>query len=244
MPNENSPEYVKALYELASVALTKQDTVYAIRLLEKLVSIHDPFYTPFALSLLDNAYRTIGREDLEIKTQNLIIDLPRPQQELLNPTYVAGCFTKRCDYKTAGTIYLENLAIAPGSPNLNAGYAEVCLLGGDLGSALNSIKLLINEPDIQWQILGRMFMGFVLTLKNKNDEAVKEFTWVGHFLKSSGLPAPGWDYRDEQPILSKLGPNARMAEILLMALNRRMTLQEFVQTWEALTVAASPAPLV
>src|SRR5260370_2682804 len=130
MPNENTPEYIKAFYDHAANVSRGQDHVYAVRLLEKLVELREPFYTSFALALLEQAYKRLGRDDLVAKTLKRVTELPKDQQVLLNPAWLASCYQRTGDFKGAKTILAEIRQLSPDEPYAVASLADVALAEG------------------------------------------------------------------------------------------------------------------
>lgn len=241
MINEGTPEYIKALYEHAINVIRAQDLVYAIRLLEKLVTFEDAFYTPFALSQLANAYRQIRREDLEIEAFRRVTRLDKDQQILLSPRWLAAAYLKANNKTSAGSLLREVLKLNPDDPHSQLALAEICLLDGNLGEALSLSKEVQARPEPNYQIVSRIIHAFALQLANKPGEAANDLSWLGNFLTSSRTVPPNtWDYRDIEPIVEHLGPNAQAAAALINVLSGRKSLQEFVQTWNELLPALQP----
>ena len=152
MPTEGTPEYVKALYEYASNIHKAQDLVYAIPLLERVAKLDDPFYGPFALSLLAQSYKKIGREDLEAEVFKRITALPKDHQAVLNPRWLATCYEKTGNLKMASAIFLDCLRINPNEVGLTASLAEVYVLDGKLDEAEVLGGGLIERPEVKFWV--------------------------------------------------------------------------------------------
>jgi tetratricopeptide (TPR) repeat protein len=240
MPNELTSEHAKALFDFVSFVNRGQDTVYSVRLLERLAEIGDPFYTPFALSLLDANYRKLGRNDLELQTQKRVTLLPKDQQILLNPAWVAACYQKTGDFKTARELLGEILSLSPDEPSAIAALAEISLLTNNAGDAQARSAQLQRRPEPNYQILGHLFSALALHLTGHAAESAKELNWIRQFIISAGNVPPGaWDYRDLHPLLPKMGTNANAASALLDVLSGRIALPEFAKAWTE--VAEPPA---
>jgi tetratricopeptide (TPR) repeat protein len=236
MPNHLTSEYAKALFDYATNVSRGPDTTYAIRLLEKVVEMSDPFYTPFALSLLDGNYRKLGRNDLELQTLKRVTLLPKDQQALLRPGWVAACYQKTGDFKGARDVLGEILSLFPDEPYAIAALAEISVLTNNAGEALARSAQLQKCPEPYFQILGHLFSAFALHFTGHAKESAQELHWIGEFITSAGkVPLGGWDYRDVQPLLTKMGTNAKAASLLLDALSERIALPEFAQAWTEVT---------
>jgi tetratricopeptide (TPR) repeat protein len=237
MPNEHTHEYTKALYDYAVNVSRGQDTVHAIGLLERLVEIGDPFYTPFALSLLAQNYKKLGRDDLEMQTRKRVTKLPKDQQLLLHPSWVAACYQKNGDLKAAGDILAQILKLTPHDPDIAAGVAEISLIEGNPDKALALTEALRQRAEPGYQILGRTIGAFAYALRGEYEQSARELSWIGQFLISSGsVPIGQWDYRDlKESLASKMGPNARAANLLLDALTGKKPLADFAPAWAELT---------
>lgn len=239
MPNELTREYAKELYELAINAQRGNNHVHAIRILERLEETGDPFYTPFALALIAQSYNTLGQRDLQTEVFKRVTKLPKEQQLLLHPGWIALCYQKLGDLKTAKEIHEEVLKLTPHDPNTHAALAEISLLQGNLDEAENWAKKLRERAEPHFQILGRIIGAFALALRNKHDESARELLWVGQFLISTGnIPTGQWDYSDLQPTVAKLGANSPAAALLQDVLSGRKTLPEFIEAWKNIAPAA------
>jgi tetratricopeptide (TPR) repeat protein len=238
MPAELAHEHVKALYDYAASVQRAQNYVYAVRLLERLVEIADPFYTPFALNQISQCYNQLGRRDLEAEALARITRLPRDQQRLLNPEALALSYQRVGNLRVAREIHSEILALTPHAPASVAALGEIFLLEGKPVDAEPRAAELRERPEPGYQILGRMIGAFAFALRDMHDAAAKELYWVGQFLISTGnVPIGAWDYGDLQPLAAKTGRNARTFNVLLDVLRNKMALPEFIEAWKA----AAPA---
>jgi tetratricopeptide (TPR) repeat protein len=134
MPNENTPEYSKALYDHAVGVSRGPDLVYAIQLLERLTELRDQFYTAFALALLEQTYKRLGREDLVERTLKRITELPESEQLLLNPNWLAFCYQKTGDLNGAKAILADIKQLSPEDPSGN----PVREISGPIGAVRRS----------------------------------------------------------------------------------------------------------
>jgi len=239
MSQNLTTEHAKALYELALNSQRGGAFVHAIRVLEKLVEIDDPFYSPFALAVMSQCYNSLGRRDLAHETLRRVSNLSKERQLLLNPIYVATCYQKSGDLATAEVIVREFLELAPNDASAIAALAEITLLRGDLGEAERRAGRLQERGEAHLQVLGRVLRAFALALLGKHDESARELSWVAHFIISSGnVFASSWDYGDIEAIAPRLGSNSRAAELLIDVLIARKPLPEFIEAWNALESAA------
>jgi tetratricopeptide (TPR) repeat protein len=242
MPIEVTPEYAKALYEHAAKMHQSQDLVYAIPLLERVSQLNDPFYSPFALSLLAQSYHKIKREDLEAEVLKRVTALPEDHQVVLNPRWLAFCYERTGNVKMAAVVLLKCIRINPIDPWLNASLAEIYVLDGRLDDAVAIGQDVIQSPEVKFQIVARMIRGFAFALADKHEQSAKEFLWVAQFLISGKTTPPEtWDYQDLNPLVSKLGPNTRAADLLISVLSGHSTIQEFIRAWN--DMPANRAPL-
>jgi len=243
MANENTPEYVKALYDHAVGVSRGADMVYAARLLERLADLGDPFYTAFALAMLEQTYKRLGREDLVERTLKRVTDLPKNQQLLLNPAWVASCYQRTGDLKTAKEILAAITQLAPEEPLAAGALAEIALAEGRYDQAYVLSEPLRHRPEPPLQILGRTVGALALIFQGLNDEAAKELSWVAQFLISSGgIPSGPWDYRDLQKLMTKAtGATAAAAQVLLNALTGKVSIADFAQQWGAVTPSLQAA---
>jgi tetratricopeptide (TPR) repeat protein len=240
MPNEATPDYAKALYEYAVSIYRSQDNLYAICLFEKLQSLRDVFYTPFALANLAVLYKAIAREDLELDVFRRIVELPKDQQEILNPRWVSACYQRIGDFQGAEAALSRVLQLAPNDVKVLAARAEICLLAGRLIEAAKMGEIVRENPEPGFQIIGRMIRAFALSLMGHHDLAAKDLSWVGQFIIASGVPGSfAWDFRDLGRLVDRLGPNARAAGTIINVLLGRMPPQQFGQVWGELTAAAT-----
>jgi len=239
MAHELTREHAKELYDLALNARKTGHFVHAIRVLEKLIEIGDPFYTPFALAIMLECYNILGQRELEMEVYKRVTRLPGEQQLLLNPTWLALCYQKSGDLKTARTIHGEILELTPNDPNTVAAFAEISLLQGNFDEAETWARKLRERAEVNYQILGRIILAFALALRSRHDESASELRWVGQFLISSGnIPTGAWDYRDLQPLAGELGANSPTAILLLDALTGRKILPQFIEAWNNIAPAA------
>jgi tetratricopeptide (TPR) repeat protein len=237
LPTEFTREQVKDLYGLATNTQASRNYVYAIRLFEIVAETGEPFYTPFAVAAISQCYATLGRRDLEVATFKRVTQLPKEQQRLLNPGWLALSYQRAGDLKEAINIHAEILELAPHEPNSISAVAELSLLQGNLHQAQAFAERLRQRAEPPYQILGRLIFAFAFALQNRNDEALKELLWVGESLISTGnIQAGFWDYRDVQPLVAKMGPNTNRAELLLGALSGTISFPEFMQRWNETTI--------
>jgi hypothetical protein len=233
MVNENTPEYAKALYDHAAVISRGPDFIYAAQLLERLAGLRDPFYTAFALALLEQTYKRLGREDLVKGILKRVIELPKDQQLLLNPSWVASCYQRIGDLKGAKAILAGITQLAPEEPLAAAALAEIALAEGHPDQAYVLSEPLRRRPEPPLQILGKTLGAAALIFQGRNEAAANELSWVGQFLISSGSIPPGaWDYRDLRELLAKgTGGTVAAALVLLDALTGKVPIPEFAQQW-------------
>jgi tetratricopeptide (TPR) repeat protein len=243
MPNEVGPGDVKALYEYAINTYSGGNLPYAIRLFQGIVELHHPFYTPFSLGVLADAYRKLNKDELELDTLKRVVELPKEQQLFLDPGFVAGCYQKTGDLKTAKSMLASQLDLDPDEPRFVSNLAEICLIDGDLKEAERLADGLSQRVEPGYQVLGRMIKGFSLAIRRQYAESAKELLWVGQYIASAG-PAVGsvWDYRDMQTLLGKLGHSTRMAEVLINALTVRTAPAEFAPLWAEVSAVGTVAP--
>lgn len=225
-------DYVKEMYALAINIQRAKNVVYALRLFELVAESGDPFYTPFALAGLSQCYAELGHRDLEGATLRRVTQLPKEQQRLLNPGWLAFCYQRSDEFKAAANIHTEILKLAPHESSSKAALAEISLLDGDFDQAERIALELQKLAEPRLQILGRMIRALLFALRNKHDEAARELSWVGQFLLSSGnVPVGTWDYRDVQPVIARSGPSAKAFEALVDVLSGKIALTEFAPTW-------------
>src|SRR6266850_5646882 len=136
LPTELTREHLKDLYTLAVNTQRSGNYVYAIRLFETVEASGDPFHTPFALAGMSQCYAALGHPDLEAATLKRVTQLPKLQQLLLNPPWLALCYQRAGDLAEAKNIHAEILKLAPHEPNTLAALAELSLLQGDPGRAI------------------------------------------------------------------------------------------------------------
>jgi tetratricopeptide (TPR) repeat protein len=233
MTIELTKEHADALYNHATNMEKARDYVYAIRLLERLVEIDDPFYTPFALVRIAQNYKQIGRLDLEAEAFTRITRLPPEQQRLVKPGLLALCYQRVGNLGAARKIHGEILVLTPHDPGSVAALAELFVLEGNPVEAERHATELRESPEPAYQILGRLIAAFVLAFRDMHDAAGKELYWVGQFLISSGnVPLGTWDYGDLQPLTAKTGRNAKAFNTILDVLNGNMALPEFIEQWK------------
>ncbi len=239
MPTEFTGEHAKALYDLALSSQRAGNYVHALRVLQQLIKIGDPFYTPFALAVMSQCYNALGRPDFEMEAFRRVTELPREQQQLLNPAWQALCYQRIGNLRGAQEIHEEVLGLVPNDPSATAALAEISLLQGNLEEAEKWAKGLRERAEPNLQILGRIIWAFVLALRKKHDESAAELLWVGQFLISSGnVPIGAWDYSDLQPVITKLGANSTAATLLLEVLSGRKAVPEFIEAWKRIAPAA------
>jgi len=243
MANEDTPEYAKALYDHAAGVSRGPDLVYAIQLLEKLADLRDPFYTAFALALVEQTYKRLGRDDLVQKTIKRVTQLPKNQQLLLNPAWLASCYQRTGDLTAAKTILAEVRQLAPEEPLAAAALSEIALAEGHPEQAYVLSDPLRRRPEPPLQILGKTLGAVALSFQDLNESAAKELSWVGQFLISSGsIPPTAWDYRDLQRLMAKrTGVVAAAALVLLDALTGKIPIADFAQQWSVVATALQPA---
>ena len=238
MPKELTAEYAKALYDLALNARKTNSSVQAINVLRRLVEMGDPFYTVFALFNLAQCYDNLDHRDLETEVLKSVISLPKEQQLLMNPGWIALCYQRLGELKTAAEIHGEVLKLVPNDTNTIAAIAELSILQGNLEDAETWARMLRERAEPNYQILGRIIAAFVLALRNKDSESASELFWVGQFIISSGSISPGmWDYSDLQPLTAKLGANSPAATLLLETLTGRRPVPEFIEAWKKMAIA-------
>jgi tetratricopeptide (TPR) repeat protein len=238
MPVEFTSEYAERLYNHATNMERTGDYVYAIRLLETLVEIADPFFTAFALVRIAQVSKQIGRRDLETEAFRRITRLPHDQQRLVKPAFLAISYQRVGNLRAAREIHNEILELTPRDQASVAALAELFLLEDKPADAEPRAAVLRESPDPGFQILGRMIGAFALALRGMHDAAGRELYWVGQFLISSGnVPTSTWDYGDLQPLTAKTGRNARTFNALIDVLSNKMPLPEFIDAWKT----AAPA---
>jgi tetratricopeptide (TPR) repeat protein len=239
MPNELTSEYAERLYNHADKMQKTGDYVYAVRLLEKLVEVDDPFFTPFALVRIAQAHRQIGRRDLEENALRRITQLPREQQRLVKPGFLALSYQRVGNLGAARELHGEILELTPHDPESVAALAELFLLEGKPIDAEPRAAELRGRAEPNYQILGRMVGAFVLAFRGMHEAAGRELYWVGQFLISSGnVPVGLWDYSELQVLAEKTGRNARTFNVLMDVLNGKMALPEFIEIWKEVAPAA------
>jgi tetratricopeptide (TPR) repeat protein len=232
MSNELTFERAKELYSLAVNAQRSKNWVYALQLFETLIKAGDPFYTPFALVGITQCFSDLARPDLLAATYKRVTQLPKEEQRLLNPSWLALCYQRSGNLTEARIIHQLILDITPNDPLAIAALAEISLMAGDLDQTDALASKLQQRAEPYLQILGRILRAFVLDLRNRHDEAATELSWVGQFIISSGnIPVNVWDYGDLQPLVAKIGPNARAMEALFDALSGRISLPAFTAIW-------------
>lgn len=230
MPNELGFTHAAALHGFASGVHNTRDYVYSVRLLEVEVSIGDPFYTPFALALLADCYRKLDKQELETRSLIRIIQLPRDQQELLNPRFLSACYQKAGDFKNAARILQQMLDLKADDPGTMAGLIEISLFEGDPEAAVVKSLLIKVRPEPGYQVLGRVLGAFAYGLQGQTDRAALDLVAAGQLIGSIGaIPGESWDYRDLYSLVPKMGPNEKAARLLLDALNGKVSIPEFVK---------------
>jgi lipopolysaccharide biosynthesis regulator YciM len=244
MPNENTPEYARVLYEHAALITRGPDIVYAARLLERVIELRDPFYTPFALALLESVYKRLGREDLVEQTIRRVTQLAGDQQILLNPAWVASCYQRTGDTKAAKVILATITKLAPEDPLAMASLSEIALVEGHPDQAYVLSESLRRRPEPAFQILGNTLGAVALIFQGLDDGAAKELSWVGQFLVSTGsVPPSSWDYRDLRDMITTKarGVTAAAAVVLLDALAGKISIADFAPRWSQLMLSLQPA---
>jgi len=212
--------------------------VFAVQLLERVVAFRHPYYGAFALSLLVQAYRNLGKADLEMHTVKRVTELPDDQKVLLDPRWAASCYEKVGDIRRAKQVLVAAISLAPDDPDSIAALTEICLFDGSIDEALAHAQKLERRPEPKYQVLGKIMKAFALAYLGKHGESHAELLWVGQYLVSvGGIPADTWDYRDLEPLLSRMGPNARVAKMILDALSKRMSASDFAREWGAASAA-------
>ena len=232
MPNELAFERAKELYSLAVNAQRSKNSVYALQLFESLIEANDAFYTPFALVGVIQCYTDLARHDLLTATYKRVTQLPKPQQLLLNPSWLALCYQKSGDLREAKIIHAKILEVIPNDSASISAIAEMSLIEGNLDQTEALALNLQQRAEPKFQILGRILRAMVLDLRKKHDEAATELSWVGQFMISSGnIPTNMWDYGDVQPLVVKTSPNAKAIQVLFDALSGKIPLPEFTSVW-------------
>jgi len=231
--------HAKALYDLAINAFNARNFVHAVRVLRILVDINDPFYTPFALAQMAQCFNFLGQRGLELETFKRVTQLPKAEKELLNPTFLALCYQRSGQLEAAEGVNREVLELSPGNPNSIAALAELSLLRGKLGEAVGWANQIKDSPQFSFQVLGRVLLAFAHGLRNDNAKSMEELQWVGNSLASTGASLTGtWDYRDIEPLATKLGPNSSTAALLLETLTGKKTIAQFIEAWPKSAPAA------
>lgn len=241
MPIEVTHEHAKALYDFANKVQVGKDFVYAVRLLERLAEMGDPYYTPFALSQIAQCYSQLGHRDRATVALARITKLPRDQQRLLHPGRVAYAYQRVGDFRAGRELHSEILELTPHALASVAAIGELCLLEGDPGGAEGPAAELRESPDPGYQVLGRIIGAFALALKGKHEAAEKELSWVGEFLVSSGsVPGGVWDYRDLEPLADKTGSNAKVFGLIFGLLTSKSSFAVFIEAWRGSSAAVQP----
>lgn len=243
MPNKLTREHAKVLYDLGLQAQMSKNFVHAIRVMEKLVEIEEPFYTPFALAVQSQCYNALGRPDLEKETFKRIITLAEEQQQLLNATYLALCYQRLGDLKRAKAIYAELIELTPNDPQVIAALAELSLLEWSAKEAEHWASKLRGRAEPRFQILGRVIGAIVLLLDNKPDEAGRELQWVAQFISGGTFQLQDWDYRDLQPMALQIAGPPRpgisgMVHSLFDVLTGKTPIAQFLEEWKNVAPAA------
>ena len=232
MPNEFTFERAKELYSLAVNAQRAKNFVYAVQLFESLIEADDAFYTPFALAGIAQCYYDLDRRDLLTGTFKRVTQLPKQQQLLLNPGWLALCYQRSGEIREAKIIHGKILELSPHDPMSISAIAELSLIEGDLDQTEAIALKLQQRAEPYLQILGRILRAFALALRSRNDEAATELSWVGQFMISSGsIPVGVWDYSDLQPLVAKTGANIKPLQLLFDALSGRISLPAFTPIW-------------
>jgi len=201
-------------------------------LLEKTVALGHPYYTAFALSLLADAYKKVGRADLELETFARIVALPLDQKALIDPRWAATCYQKLGDYPSAHAVLSEALKIVPNEPDMIAALCEVSLFGGNFDEVDELAKNLSERPVPKYQILGRLMEAFGLALRGRHDESAKILQWIGQYVIAGRvIPPETWDYRDLRQLLDKMGTSAPVAGLVLDVLSGKNNPAEFARLW-------------
>jgi tetratricopeptide (TPR) repeat protein len=241
MAIELTHEHAKSLYDYANRVLGTKDYVYVVRLLERLVEVADPFYTPYAVNQIAQCYSQLGDRERETEALKHITRLPRDQQQLLHPSRVAFAYQRVGDIRAAMELHSEILRLTPHALTSVAAIGELCLLGGNPAGAEAPAAELRESPDPGFQILGRMMGALALALRGMHDLAGRELSWVGEFLISSGnVPSGTWDYGDLNPLIDKTGTNARTFGLLFDVLTNKVSLPRFIEAWRVPAPAVQP----
>jgi tetratricopeptide (TPR) repeat protein len=234
MANQLTQEHAKAMYDLALSMQRASNFVYAARVAKQLTELDEPFYQPFALAVESQCYYSLGQHALENEVLKRITRLTPEQKQLLNPNWLAVCYQRTGDFRSARAVIDEVLQLAPHDVGATAARAEISLLQGDATEAEGWARKLRERPEPTFQILGRLFAAFALARQNRQEESRSELTWIGQFILSSGnIPTGFWDYRDIIPLLDGIGPNAETAGLVLAALSNRIQFPEFADKWKA-----------
>jgi len=241
MPIEVTHEHAKALYEFANKVQAGQDYVYAVRLLERLAKMEDPFYTPFALNQISQCYSQLGHRDRATEALARITRLSEDQQRLLRPARVAYAYQRVGHFRAAKELHSEILQLTPHAPASVGAIGELCLLEGNPGGAEGPAAELRESPDPGFQVLARIIGAFALALQGKHEAAGKELSWVGEFLVSSGnIPSGTWDYGDLEPLVDKTGSNARVFGLIFDLLTNKSSFPVFIEAWRGSSPAVQP----
>src|ERR1700686_1009462 len=127
MANELTHEHAKAMYELAVAMQRSSNFVYAIRVAKQLIELDEPFYQPFALATESQCYYSLGHYALENEVLERITRLTPQQKQLLNPLWLATCYQRTGDLRSAKAVLEEVLELAPHDVGAIAAKAEVFL---------------------------------------------------------------------------------------------------------------------
>ena len=233
MPNENTPEYSKALYDHAASVARSPEQLYAAQLLEKLVSVGDEFYTAFALALLEQTYKRLNRTDLVKQTILRVTNLPSSQQQLLNPIWVASCYQRLGNFTKAREILTTVRQLTPEDPYSAASLAEMSLLEDKPQDVLSLASPLCQRPEPAYQLLGRMLSTAAYLSQGQLDLAAKELSWAGEYLSSAGsIPPALWDYSEIQQFVTRIPGNlSGVAQLILQTLSGMVPIASFPQFW-------------
>jgi hypothetical protein len=171
-----------------------------------------------------------------------ITQLPKDEQIILNPNWLASCYQKVGNFPGAREILTEVQQISPDDPLAVAALAEMALLDRSYSDALALTESLRRRPESQYQVLGRMYGAVALWFQGFDEPAAREFSWIGHFLISNGSVGPMvWDYGElrqllANPTIGRSDFNRVASNLLLNVITGKMPFPDFTQAWGAVSV--------